>query len=871
MSIRDNSNHLVVDPYSDHAYFDGMYIKTDTLGDPRKDMVPPIKLEEQVFVCKQMVELVRKLVEIKGGDFRILDIGTGSGILSIYLDRALRDGDTKDKYTIQAIDTSQRALDQAKFNVRVNECLKIAIPEKADKYSLSTVDENSLDLILVSSPFNPTCPKLRNSDSICTNSNKLGLSILQEWFEYSSKHLKPSGILIGCCMTPISTDGKLVILEELKITFGSNSKIRYCRILPGAYPIKDFLEKQYCDYFRNDNTEKLTEWINNVFHPHTLFSFIYFEAQIEGGSGDISESIKPVFSSYNQSWEQRIQLHRFFVNNLKDRLGFNSTNNLSDIDLLKVEQTIRNSHGTDNLSNDPQIVKSLAVPISKYLENKLKTFDLTNKDSHWIQKNIKWMFFECGIFCPYDLIDAPWDLLDFGMIKWLTKSENTDFKAQEIFKSWQHVLQQSVLQKQSISFSPSFSRSNSREKWSPSIGNREDFLITISNEIIDSKEFDNLFVSKNSLEVDNSINIDEQTYFKILHAFKLPFQENALNQTISVHDAQKKFHVSLHKLLAKKQVLSSETFYISIPLYVQCPDHDLSENEDTFIFPYSTAGCIFLFGELNELPKEDTWEKLKDIAIGMRDDISAIASGYAYYRSGDKAFLGIWNKIYHELDQHRKLLRKEAVPVIIDTIRLMVDLLFSNRSNDNVITSRFIESFLDKKFEELVDTLIQYSIINYLIKSKLIGEEISEKQHLVEEAVNKFKEESFNSKFKIIYLSEEVRNSRVGELGLQRFASVLTCAINNVFGKYKSKVTIFFGTEVRIINDINKNVEKKVGSYGTHFVLRSMLKPAEKPNLTFEILDANILQDFHEYNEWQDSVNTNFWITKFPLIIKLDK
>jgi Methyltransferase small domain len=866
MSIKEDFNYLAVDPFSDHAYFDDMYIKTDTLADPRKDMVLPIMLEEQVFVCKQMVEPVRRLVNAKGGDFRILDVGTGSGVFSIYLDRALREDETKDKYTIQAIDISQRALDRAISNTNANNCLKIEIPIEAEKYLYSTVPENSLDLILINPPFNPTCPDIQDFASVCASSDEFGLPILRDWLGYITQHLRSSGMLIGCHMTPVDTDGKLVALEEMKKAFGNKSKIRYCRILPEVYPSKNFLEKQYCDYLTNQElAERIVPWIDTMSDQYPSFAFIYFEAQMDGGSGDILENIEPVFSGYNRSWEDRIQRHRFFVNNFKDRLEFKSENNLGDVNILEVEQIIRDSHKTDDLSNHPQILSDLAKPVSKYLESKINTFDLINEN--WIQKNIKWMFFECGIFCPFDLIDDPWELLDFGMLKWLTNSKQMRDEPQEIFKSWQQIVQQSVRKKQSISFSKKFARSKSREKWSPNIGDREDFLVTLSSDSAIKKAIDNLVIDEADLNVDLLGNIDDRTYFKILRTTKLPFQENVLKQSIDVPETQVISHALLHKILHEKQVINSETFFISVPLYVKSPENKSSEDKD--VLPYTIAGCIFLFGEFNGSYQEDSWEKLKDIAIGMRDDFSAIASGYAYFRSHTKAYSRILNKIYHELDQHRSLLRPQSVPEIIDVIRFMFDLLFSSRLDD-VSSSAIVDSFVGESLETIVNQLIEYSIKNHLIQSRKISMKIAADRHLLEKEITEFKINYFDSKFVLTY-SEEIRNKIATITGLQRFCSMFILAINNILGKYKGKVTIFFDTEVRIINDIAVEVQKKVGSYGTLPILRDILKSTERESFAFENLELAVLQRLPEYVQWKDNIDTELWITKFPLIVQLEK
>jgi ubiquinone/menaquinone biosynthesis C-methylase UbiE len=105
---------------SNHAFFDGIYINTDSLGDCRVDRVIPIMEEGQIFMCRQMKQTINRLKKEKGAGLQVLDVGTGSGVLGIYAERILNEGIDDNLSTVQLLDKSQRALDRAKLNCEIN-------------------------------------------------------------------------------------------------------------------------------------------------------------------------------------------------------------------------------------------------------------------------------------------------------------------------------------------------------------------------------------------------------------------------------------------------------------------------------------------------------------------------------------------------------------------------------------------------------------------------------------------------------------------------------------------------------------------------------------------------------------------------------
>src|SRR5882672_8278135 len=95
-----------VNPYRGFAFFDGVFIESDSIYNPRWDRVIPVFEEEQVFVSRLMKD---KLVRGK----RVLDLGSGSGVYAIVAAKA--------GCRVLAVDKSRRACMFAANNASQNQ------------------------------------------------------------------------------------------------------------------------------------------------------------------------------------------------------------------------------------------------------------------------------------------------------------------------------------------------------------------------------------------------------------------------------------------------------------------------------------------------------------------------------------------------------------------------------------------------------------------------------------------------------------------------------------------------------------------------------------------------------------------------------
>lgn len=320
--MKHSFNPPVINPFEGYAFFDGLFIKTDSLCNPIRDRVFPILEEEQVFMCRQMRGTIECLRNQRNRGLDVLDIGTGSGAFAIFIDSVLNREDVQDLSTIHALDISRRALDVTQLNLKTNGCRNVQILDP-QRYSDKSVGNKSQDIIIMNPPFSPTYPELKGV-AWHAEAGHIGIDVFQEWIQYMPLHLRPGGLVIGYQMSPVR-DGEIVALSKLSKALGSESTVRFYRIIPEDYDTSKFLEEMYHDYlelFSEKELKKewteLKEWINKTAQKAPKLALVYYEATNRGGSGQVLEDIKPVWSDYKTSWENRIRAHRMVVNNVQE-------------------------------------------------------------------------------------------------------------------------------------------------------------------------------------------------------------------------------------------------------------------------------------------------------------------------------------------------------------------------------------------------------------------------------------------------------------------------------------------------------------------------------------------------------------------------
>ncbi len=361
---------------SNHAFFDGIYINTDSLGDCRVDRVIPIMEEVQIFLCRQMRATVNRLAEKHKGGLKVLDVGTGSGVLGIYADRILNiENEYSTLSEIAALDCSQRALDFAELNCEINKTKSFKILEK-QRYSEDSVADNSQDIILINPPFNPTFPGWNDVIALHASAGDIGMDSFDEWIEIIPKHLCPNGIIIGCQMTPVC-DGEVLAMRKLRDTLGCKSTVSYCRMMVGGDCVtREFLERQYQDHLENypsQQEEELRKWIERVSVDYPNLALVYFEARIVGGTGEIKEDVEPLWIAHGKTWEDRIEVHRMIVNNTNNNSVFSLFQKGSGFFSQKKQQ--QNHESIQSIYNSEElVVENICEFISKRSPNDLFDF-----------------------------------------------------------------------------------------------------------------------------------------------------------------------------------------------------------------------------------------------------------------------------------------------------------------------------------------------------------------------------------------------------------------------------------------------------------------------------------------------------------------
>ena len=308
-------NPPVADILSDHAFFDGIYIKTDRFVDPFWDRVLPIMAEEQIFMCRQMKKTIKDLREKKNAGLHVLDIGTGSGVLAIYADHLLNRDNNYLQSQIVALDKSERAMKFAKMNCRLNGCKNVKFLP-AQEYSLNSVEPKSQDVILVNPPFNLTHDSLKNRIALHARGGRIGIDVLTDWLYHIPDHLNPDGVVIGYHMSPLDCNGEIVALAKIHEVLGDSSIVHYCRVLEKYYETENFLLGQYADYLsmlKKHEIDNVEIWIKQQAEKYPYLTIVYYEAWKTAGTGEIQNDLSPIWS-HERSWEDRMKIHRIIVN-----------------------------------------------------------------------------------------------------------------------------------------------------------------------------------------------------------------------------------------------------------------------------------------------------------------------------------------------------------------------------------------------------------------------------------------------------------------------------------------------------------------------------------------------------------------------------
>lgn len=301
------------------AIFDGLRIDADLISDPRWDRVLPVFEEAQVFMCRQMNDLLEGLPR----NSLMLDVGTGSGVFAIW---AARRG-----HRVLGLDINPRALRMAHQNALINgvevydsiDALKeggicLMLREFNKSFATDHKFTNRFDCVFLNPPYNLTCPGVK--PALHAASSEDGQRCFREQISIVPDVVTTQGWCIGIQLT-FKNKGGINALQEIKGSFGENCRIQYSHILNHEYfATKEFLQSQYESYLQEDrstgpNRADVQSYIDRVSRNNPQLAFIYYEVQktLDDQAGTRPKKLRRVFLP-KRGWDDRIKLHKEIVN-----------------------------------------------------------------------------------------------------------------------------------------------------------------------------------------------------------------------------------------------------------------------------------------------------------------------------------------------------------------------------------------------------------------------------------------------------------------------------------------------------------------------------------------------------------------------------
>lgn len=173
---------------------------TDSLEDRRSDAVFPIYEDESAFFAKHLA--------VRDGD-RVLDIGTGSGVLAVSAaDKAA---------SVLATDGNSRALEFARFNAYMND---ISNKVRFVRSNALAQVRGKFDLVLFNPPFNPA-PKNMNVKKFSYGGDD-GTELIRRVFSKLDRHIKRKGRLQIISFS-LGNAGNALVIDLLHKYFGHRS------------------------------------------------------------------------------------------------------------------------------------------------------------------------------------------------------------------------------------------------------------------------------------------------------------------------------------------------------------------------------------------------------------------------------------------------------------------------------------------------------------------------------------------------------------------------------------------------------------------------------------------------------------------------
>ncbi|MEX0894789.1 MAG: peptide chain release factor N(5)-glutamine methyltransferase [Balneolaceae bacterium] len=193
-------------------------------------------VDERVLIprveTEQLLEILLKEQEARKDDkLRVLDIGTGSGCISVALAKERR------KWTCYGVDLSRPALELAQKNAQENE-VDVTFLE-ADLFELSTheaIDRRNFDLIVSNPPYilpgerDALEPQVSSFEPEVALFHEQPLQIYRSISKFAASHLSPEGHLYLECNALLADqilEGVREYFEEARIMLDYDGKKRF--------------------------------------------------------------------------------------------------------------------------------------------------------------------------------------------------------------------------------------------------------------------------------------------------------------------------------------------------------------------------------------------------------------------------------------------------------------------------------------------------------------------------------------------------------------------------------------------------------------------------------------------------------------------
>jgi methylase of polypeptide subunit release factors len=273
----------------------GMTIESDLPTCVEPDRVFPLFDDESIL-------LARSIVTAPGA--RVLDLGTGSGVLAL---AAARWG-----AEVVSTDINPLALACVAHNAAVNALTGKVQWRQCDLFAGMPTD--SFDLIVANPPFLP----LPSGLSLFTSSDAgpLGLRVVGPLIRSARRFLKPGGRLLLLTMNFAGREGAAAARIAHEAFNHVTDGVQVCDLYGGGLPVEEF-----CACF--SALGPTTDWLEDLKrHGFDRLSYLLLEARREGR---LSHPISPPAlreTKFSGSWQARLSRYRAWIERRRLQSGW---------------------------------------------------------------------------------------------------------------------------------------------------------------------------------------------------------------------------------------------------------------------------------------------------------------------------------------------------------------------------------------------------------------------------------------------------------------------------------------------------------------------------------------------------------------------